>query len=285
MTTDVRRLGGFVLGATAAVAVAIATGGMVVGLAGGLAPQRAAALVSALMCGLLIVLSAAMLRREGVRLVALGLPGSGRRWRELSAGFAVTAVIFAGVAWVQSAIVGADWQFEGPAGVRAALSALPLVGAMVCAEELLFRGVGLRYLRNACGDRTAIAMTAVAFGVYHLAGSGYWGIGAFFQFLMPCLGGVLFAWAAIRSNGLSLPIGLHLGGNWVQASVAGFHVGPAAGAVDAVWRIPITTSDVHVITAPDVAVRLPYLAALALAAVVTWVLLTLERGERRMITT
>ena len=55
--------------------------------------------------------------------------------------------------------------------------------------------------------------------------------------------------------------------------------------VDAVWRIPITTSDVHVITAPDVAVRLPYLAALALAAVVTWVLLTLERGERRMITT
>jgi len=150
---------------------------------------------------------------------------------------------------------------------RAALSALPLVGAMVCAEELLFRGVGLRYLRNACGDCTAIAMTAVAFGVYHLAGSGYWGIGAFFQFLMPCLGGVLFAWAAIRSNALSLPIGLHLGGNWVQASVAGFHVGPADGAVDAVWRIPITTSDVHVITAPDVAVRLPYLAALALAAV------------------
>ena len=71
----------------------------------------------------------------------------------------------------------------------------------------------------------------------------------------------------------------------MQASVAGFHVGPGAGAVDAVWRIPITTSDVYLITAPDFAVRLPYLAALALAAVVTWVLLTLERGERRMITT
>jgi len=193
--------------------------------------------------------------------------------------------MFAGVGGVQSAIVGADWQFEGLAGIRAALSALPLVGAMVCAEELLFRGVGLRYLRNACGDRMAIALTAVAFGVYHLAGSGYWGIGGFFQFLMPCLGGVLFAWAAIRSNGLSLPIGLHLGGNWVQASVAGFHVGPAAGAVDAIWRIPITASDVHLITAPDFAVRLPYLAALALSAVVTWVLLTLERGERRAMTT
>jgi membrane protease YdiL (CAAX protease family) len=189
MTTEVRRLAGFVLGATAAVAVGIATGGMAAGLSGGLAPQRAAA------------------------------------------------------------------------------------------------RVGLRYLRHACGDRAAIAMTAVAFGVYHVAGSGYWAIGAFFQFLMPSLGGVLFAWAAIRSKGLSLPIGLHLGGNWVQASVAGFHVGPSDAAADAIWRISITTADVQAITAPDFAVRLPYLTALAVAAALTSALLRVERSDRRMINT
>ena len=284
MTRNVQRLGVFVFGAAMCVVVAVVSGGMLGGLAGGLTPQRMAALVSALMCGLLLALCSAMLRQEGVALSALGLP-RGRRWRELAAGFAVTAVLFAGVAWVQSAVVGADWRFEGPAGVRAALSALPLVAAMVCAEELLFRGLGLRYLRRACGERAAIAITAMAFGAYHLVGSGYWAIGAFFQFLMPCLGGLLFAWAAIRSEGLSLPIGLHLGGNWVQASVAGFHVGPSEGAIDAMWRIPITPTDVHAITAPDIAARLPYLAALALAAAMTWVLLKRESSRRLSMST
>jgi membrane protease YdiL (CAAX protease family) len=39
---------------------------------------------------------------------------------------------------------------------------------------------------------------------------------------MPALGGVVFGWAAVRSSGLALPIGLHLGGNRIQASVLSF---------------------------------------------------------------
>ena len=70
-------------------------------------------------------------------------------------------------------------------------------------------------------------------------------MGLVFQFLMPTIGGLLFAWAAIRSGGLALPIGLHLGGNWVQASVAVFGPHPAPGAAESfagLWRIPISAS-------------------------------------------
>ena len=150
------------------------------------------------------------------------------------------------VAWVQSAMVGATWRFQGLRGVVIALGDLPLVGCLVLGEELLFRGVALRSLRALTGDRWAIALTAVAFGAYHVLGTQDRAMGLVFQFLMPALGGMLFAWAAVRSGGLALPIGLHLGGNWVQASVAVFGPLSATAAVQPVlgmWRIPISAAE------------------------------------------
>jgi CAAX protease family protein len=279
-TRPLQRLAVFLAGAAIAIVMAVTAGGMVSGMAG-LSPFAASALVSALICGLFLALSYFILRQDGAPLAALGLPADRHHWTELATGFLVTAVFFCGAAWIQSRNVGAQWHFQGARGVGAALAALPLVAAMTLAEELMFRGVALRYLRLAWGDRAAIGITAAAFGVYHVVGSGHWAMGAFFQFLLPSLGGLLFAWAAVRSNGLSLPIGLHLGGNWIQASVAGFRIGPAPGAgADAVWRIPISAADLQTLTAADVAVRLPYLTAIALAALVTWVILRTAPAAR-----
>ena len=280
MKTSQHRLVVFVLGAAVSVPLAIAAGATLSGVAGGLAPVTTAALVSALIAGLLLGLAHVMLRRDGLSLGALGLPADRRRWRELSVGLAVMAALTAGIALSQSLAVGAPWEFQGLPGVRAAIVALPLVAAMVFAEELLFRGVALRYLRDAWGDRAAIGVTAAAFGVYHVVGTHNWAMGLVFQFLMPSLAGALFAWAAIRSGGLSLPIGLHLGANWVQAAVAGFDAGGANATVFAIWRIPVSAADVQLLTAPDVIVRLPHLTALALAAVMTWMLLRRVAAER-----
>jgi membrane protease YdiL (CAAX protease family) len=271
----------FVAGAAVSIVLAIVAGGMLMGMAGGLAPMHAAALVSALICAQLLALSAVILRRDSSSLRVLGLPGNRRRAGELAAGFAITAVLFAGVAWLQSRMIGAGWDFQGLTGVSAALAALPLVAVMVLAEELLFRGVALRCLRAAARPRVAIAVTAIAFGLYHLIGSGTWAMGAFFQFVLPCIGGALFAWAAIRSEGLSLPIGLHLGGNWVQASVAAFRADSAPdAAADAIWRIPISAADLQFLTAPDVLQKLPYLAACTLAGVMTWALLEVSHHAK-----
>ena len=64
---------------------------------------------------------------------------------------------------------------------RAALIGLPVAFLLMAGEELVFRGYGFRQLIAACGARTALAASALAFGVYHLAqtGFGMWGIGAF----------------------------------------------------------------------------------------------------------
>ena len=82
-------------------------------------------------------------------------------------------------------MVGATWQFTGIRGLFGALADLPLVLCLVLAEELLFRGAALRSLRAMAGDRAAIALTALAFGVYHVLGTQNWAMGLAFQFLMP----------------------------------------------------------------------------------------------------
>ena len=69
----------------------------------------------------------------------------------------MTAALFLAVAAVQSAMVGAPWQFTGLRGLAGALFDLPLVLCLVLAEELLFRGAALRSLRAiaATGGRSA----------------------------------------------------------------------------------------------------------------------------------
>jgi membrane protease YdiL (CAAX protease family) len=76
-------------------------------------------------------------------------------------------------------------------------------------EELLFRGYAFQQIVRLGAPGTAVVLTAAAFGAYHQLGAGV--------FLMPALGGLVFGYALVRSGGLALPIGLHWGGNWVQA--------------------------------------------------------------------
>jgi membrane protease YdiL (CAAX protease family) len=224
---------------------------MTLGMAGGARPLVAIALVCAITSGGVLLVTAALLRREGVGLSVLGLPLERWRLRELGLGFVASALLFLAVAVAQSVSVSAPWLFQGPRGVLAAVVDLPLVVSLVLVEELLFRGFALRTLRALGGDRAAIVLSAVAFGAYHVIGTRYWAVGLLFQFLMPTLGGIVFAWAAVRTGGLALPIGLHLGGNWVQASVAAFS--PASSVAEplrAIWRLPISAADVQVLIAP-----------------------------------
>ena len=263
----------FAAGAAASLVLAIAAGSTVGGMLGFARPLVTMALISALASAGMLAVTTALLRLDGAHLGDVGLVLDRRRLGELGGGFIVTATLFLAVAAVQSAMVGASWQFTGLRGLVGALFDLPLVLCLVLAEELLFRGAALRSLRAIAGDRWAIGLTAMAFGAYHVLGTQYWAMGLVFQFLMPTIGGLLFAWAAVRSGGLALPIGLHLGGNWVQASVAVFGPHPAPGAAESfagLWRIPISAADVQVLTAPDLVPRLPLLVAFAITAALTW---------------
>jgi membrane protease YdiL (CAAX protease family) len=262
----------FILGAAASLAFAVLAASVVLGITGVVRQTAAMALVSGFASAGLWLVTLGLLRREGLGIAALGLPLNRPRAREFALGVVVSAALFLAVAWTQSAMVGAGWHFQGTSGVVAAVQGLALAASMVMAEELVFRGAALRYLRDMCGDRLAIGISAVLFGAYHLIGSHDWAMGAVFRFVMPMAGGLLFGWAAVKSGGLALPIGLHLGGNWIQASVAVFSPladASAAPVVQAIWRIPIGSGDAQWLTAPDVLQRLPYVAAVALAAFAT----------------
>jgi membrane protease YdiL (CAAX protease family) len=263
------RVGGFLFLVGLALTAAGPLTGLVGGLVGGM-PSGAAGMRSygATLSLLLLLATWLALRVDGEPFATLGLPPGARRFGELGLGFVVTAVLFAAVALVRSIGVGASWHFWGTGGLRAAVLGLPVALVLALGEELVFRGYGFRQLISACGARPATVLSALAFGLYHLAMAGFrpWGMGAIFVFALPTLGGLLFGVAAIRTGGLALPLGLHLGGNWVQASVLG--LGASGVHPDALFTAALTPLQTTTLTAPDLVPQLPYLLAVGAAALV-----------------
>jgi uncharacterized protein len=248
-----------------AVAVALLfAAGPIVGTLAGLTGRSTIPgwLYSGVVCALLLAATALALRLDRSGLSAVGLAFSPQRAREFAFGFVLSALLFTAVALVRGMTVGATWSFAGAGAIPAAAAGLAVGLILFLPEELVFRGYGFQRLIQAAGVWPAILFSAALFGFYHLAGRPMWGMGAFFTVAMPAMGGVVFGWAAVRTRGLALPIGLHLGGNWVQASLLSFD--PQSGAL---WSTLLTDSDRQLLYAPDVLPHVPFLLALLVAAV------------------
>jgi len=214
--------------------------------------------------------AALVLDRTGFR--SLGLVPTRERVRECVFGFMVGALLFAGLALVRGARVEVAWTFAGPNGVATACVGVIIAFLLLLPEELLFRGYAFQRLVSAVGAWPGILISAVLFGVYHVVGSGMWGIGAFFQLAMPAVGGVVFGWTAVRTKGLALPIGLHLGANWVQASVLSFQ--PQSAVLPAtLWTARVTNLQLRSLYAPDLGTHVPFVATMLLATMAVRVLL------------
>lgn len=215
---------------------------------------------------LLLAATAVALRWDGTGLESLGLTVSSRRVREFTFGFLVGGILFSELALVRGATVDATWSFGGVNAIFAACTGLLTAFVMLLPEELLFRGYAFQRLVQTVGAWPGILISAVLFGLYHLVGSGMWGMGGFFRLAMPTLGGVVFGWAALRTRGLALPIGLHLAGNWVPASVFSFERQSDVGPV-ALWTSHVTDIQQRFLYAPDLAAHLPFIVTMLVAAV------------------
>jgi len=248
----------------------LATGplmGVIGGFVGGLSRGLTGIAVHSTVClVLLLAVSWLALRRDGESLAALGLTLNPRRALEFVCGFVATCVLFAGIALVRASSVGATWHFSGEGAFRATVIGAPIAFVLMAGEELVFRGYAFRQLVAACGPRAAVAASALVFGIYHLAQTGFrfWGIGAFWVIALPALGGIVFGVATLRTNGLALPLGLHLGGNWIQASVLSF-AALGDGQPTALFVAPLTPAQVQQLWSPDLLPRAPYLVAMAVA--------------------
>jgi uncharacterized protein len=217
---------------------------------------------------LLLGATALALRMDGSDLGSLGFAPTRIRIREFTFGLALGVLLFTILAAVRGATVGVSWTFAGSNGAFAAAAGLGAAFLFLLPEDLLFRGYAFQRLVAAVGAWPGIVLSAVLFGIYHLLGSGMWGMGTFFQLAMPLCGGLVFGWAAIRTKGLALPIGLHLGGNWVQASLFSFQ--PAGHDVPrALWTAYVTDVQQHLLTAPDLDVHVPFIATMLAAILAT----------------
>lgn len=79
-------------------------------------------------------------------------------------------------------------------------------------EELAFRGYPLFSLNHRFGLWTAQIIILIIFSMEHIAGGMTW----FQAFLGAGTGALLFGFAALRTNGIGLPIGIHAAWNFGQ---------------------------------------------------------------------
>ncbi|BCY08818.1 hypothetical protein L3i22_039060 [Actinoplanes sp. L3-i22] len=144
----------------------------------------------------------------------------------------------------------------------------------VLVEEMTFRGYALQRLAERIGARAAVAVLAVAFGGYHLLSLGAnpsvktGGADLLWIAAGPAIGAIVFGVAALRTGGIGLPLGLHLGWNWTQWH---FFTFAADDNPVGLWN-PLV---MPWYTEHPAAFRIGYVAAMALALLI--VLLTTRR--------
>lgn len=116
----------------------------------------------------------------------------------------------------QARVAGLERLLQGP---ELALTLTTLAIAPALAEELAFRGLWARALSPRVGAIGASALSAIAFGSYHLSVA---------QWAPTTVLGALLAWSSLRSGSLWTSIILHATNNAVAGLLAAGKVGRLA---------------------------------------------------------
>ncbi|MEK7682634.1 MAG: CPBP family intramembrane glutamic endopeptidase, partial [Chloroflexota bacterium] len=151
----------------------------------------------------------------------------GPEWsRDLLVGFAIPVPLFALVYLFESLMGWLEFQgwgwVERGLGAMAGSLLLTLLAFVAVGfyEELLFRGYYLQNLKDGTNVAVAVLVSASVFGLAHLGNyhaSPTSTVGIF-------AAGLFLAYAWVRTRSLWLPIGIHVGWNFLQGPVFGFEV-------------------------------------------------------------
>jgi CAAX amino terminal protease family. len=149
-----------------------------------------------------------------VRIEKLRFADVGLQWRKttllhFSQGVMLGVLVMGSMAAMVFVLGGLHLQWNTHATVWGLLLAiLPLI-PLALMEEIGFRGYALQRLQKAIGIRTAICITALLFGVYHLLNGWSWQA----AMLGTTIWGLLFAWAACKQQGVAMSTGIHFAAN------------------------------------------------------------------------
>jgi membrane protease YdiL (CAAX protease family) len=135
--------------------------------------------------------------------------------RGMLIGFAMFGAVIANIAFL------GDYRVDGIGSVPGAIALLGFMAAAAVTEELLFRGVLFRIIEGRIGTWAALTLTALVFGLMHLANAHatLWGAIA----IAVEAGGMLAAAYAATRN-LWVPIGLHFAWNFAESGIFGTEV-------------------------------------------------------------
>jgi membrane protease YdiL (CAAX protease family) len=159
-----------------------------------------------------------VLRRDDETLAFLGLDLRVTYLPAFGRAILIGAGIVALVSILLTVVPGAQWQ-PGAASWSYALGALLAYSIASLLEELLFRGYLLRRLIELWGRGWALAVIALAFGLFHLPGMS--GVAAVKMVCTTAACSLLFSALYLRSGTLWSAVAAHLAMNWVLHTVLG----------------------------------------------------------------
>lgn len=140
-----------------------------------------------------------------------GNPGraaaAGGRW-------AAAASLPVAILWAAGSLSDTRWDEADVA--TTALHAVVIVFGVACLEEVIFRGLLLRWCSSGVPTTAGVAISSVAFGLWHIAPeherSG-WGIVLVLVVIGTALAGVFLCWLRLRARSLITPTLVHAGVN------------------------------------------------------------------------
>lgn len=132
------------------------------------------------------------------------------------AGFAIGTLLFCAVIaliWLAGGVESA-----APGGTTHLIASMVAAAMAAVGEELLFRGVLFRIVERSAGTLTALLVSALLFGLAHLANPDATIVSAL---AIAIEAGLLLGIAFVASRSLWFPIGIHFAWNATQSSIFG----------------------------------------------------------------
>ncbi len=181
------------------------------------------------MIGILVALAISWLLLfliEKKSVLSLGFLPIIKRLKQFLIGFLITAILCAIVQYSESLLKSSNWILNEKITSLIILKSFFWDLKSVLSEELIFRGAILYILIQKIGSKKAILISAIAFGIYHWFSFGVLGniVAMILVFIGTGLMGYAWAWAFAKTKSIMLPLGFHLGWNFINNTI--FSKGP-----------------------------------------------------------
>ncbi|MDF0716422.1 type II CAAX endopeptidase family protein [Muricauda sp. 334s03] len=181
------------------------------------------------MIGILVIIAISWLLLyfiEKQHILALGFLPIVQRLKQFLIGFLLTGILCVFIQYLEAYLKSSTWILNKNVTSGIILKSLWWDFKSVLTEELIFRGALLYILIQKIGSKKSILISAIAFGVYHWFSYGVLGnvMAMILVFIGTGLMGYAWAWAFSKTKSMMLPIGLHLGWNFIYNTI--FSKGP-----------------------------------------------------------